>query len=183
MDRLGTGISVHFFFRPAMRISLPLTGTLALLALVLAGCAFQPRGALDLPGSVQVRGGSFELRDALQARLAGSGARLAKKDPDLVLTLEPKGFQQRLLSVDPVRGGAREHQVAYRVRYALRDAKGEPVLDPGEVRVVREYRLHPGERLSQNREVVLIHDEMRREAAAAIMRRLYALSARARSGG
>ena len=158
-----------------MRIVFPaLTG--ALLGLVLAGCAFQPRGALDLPGSVQVRGGTFELRDALQARLAGSGARLAERDPDLVLIVEPKGFHQRLLSVEPLRGNAREHQVAYRVRYALRDAKGAPVFDPGEVRVVREYRLHPGERLSQTRERAAIDDEMRRETAAAIVRRLHALS-------
>ena len=151
-------------------------GAAAFLGLTFAGCAFQPRGALDLPGSVQVRGGSFELRDALQAQLAGSGARLAKKDPDLVLTVEPKGFRQRLLSVEPVWGHAREHQVAYRVRYALRDAKGEPVFDPGEVRVVREYRAHSGERLSRNRERRAINDEMRREAAAAIVRRLHALS-------
>ena len=161
-----------------MPIFLPLTGALALLVLALAGCAFQPRGALDLPGAVQVRGGSFELRNAVQALLAGSGARLAEKEPDFVLTVEPTGFQERLLSVEPVRGEAREHQIAYRVRYALRDAKGEPVLDPGEVKVVREYRVHPGERLSEVRERAVVHDEMHREAAAAIVRRLHA-----RSGG
>ena len=159
-----------------MRISLPLTGALAFLALVLAGCAFQPRGALDLPGTVQVRGGSFELRDAVQARLAGSGVRLAEKKPDLVLALRPGRFRERLLSVEPVRGAAREYQIAYRVGYTLREPKGEPVLDPGEVRVVREYRDHPGERLSKNRERAVVHDEMHREAADALVRRLYALA-------
>ena len=157
-----------------MRIFLPLTG--ALLGLALTGCAFQPRGGLDLPGSVRVQGGSFVLRDALEARLAGSGVRLAKKDADLVLAIRPGGFEERLLSVEPVRGAAREYQVAYRVRYTLRDKKGETALDPGEVNVVREYRLHPRERLSQTRERAVMRDEMRREAAAAIIRRLHALS-------
>lgn len=157
-----------------MRTLLPLTG--ALLGLVLAGCAFQPRGALDLPGSVRVQGGSFALRDALEAGLEGSGARLARKDAELVLSVRPGGFDERLLSVEPVRGEAREYQVAYHVRYTLRDATGAEILDPGEVTVLREYRVHPGERLSRTRERAVIHDEMRREAATAILRRLHALS-------
>ena len=157
-----------------MRTLLPLTGIL--LGLLLAGCAFQPRGALDLPGSVRVQGGSFELRGAVEARLEGSGVRLAGKDADLVLALRPEGFSERLLSVEPVRGDAREYQVAYHVRYTLRDAAGGRVLEPGEVTVLREYRVHPGERLSRTRERAVIHDEMRREAATAILRRLHAIS-------
>ena len=158
-----------------VRISLALTG--ALLGAVLAGCGgFQPRGDLDLPGSVQVQGGSHELRGALEARLDGSGVRLAGKDADLVLALRPGGFDERLLSVGPVRGEAREYQVAYEVGYTLRDGEGEQVLEPGTVKVVREYRVHPGERLSRTRERAIVHDEMRREAAAAILRRLHVLS-------
>ena len=131
-----------------MRKTRALTGTLLVLGLglVLAGCgAFQPRGALDLPGSVQVQGGSFELRDALEARLAGSGVRLAGKGADLVLTVRPEGFQERLLSVEPVRGEAREYQIAYEVRYTLKDGKGQKVLEPGDVKVVRAYRVHRGD--------------------------------------
>ena len=159
-----------------MRKTRALTGAL-LLGLVLAGCgAFQPRGALDLPGSLQVKGGSFELRDALEARLAGSGVRLAGKDADLVLTVRPARFQERLLSVEPVRGEAREYQIAYEVRYTLKDGKGQKVLEPGDVKVVRVYRVHRGERLSRTRERAVIRDEMHREAAAAIVRRLHATS-------
>ena len=158
-----------------MNIFHPLTGVV--LGLVLAGCGgFQPRAELDLPGSVRVQGGSFELRDALAARLAGSGVTLAGKDADLVLAIRPGGFRERLLSVEPVRGRAREYQIAYQVRYALRDGKGEPVLERGAVKVLREYRVHPGERLSRTRERAVIHDEMRREAADAIVRRLHVTS-------
>ena len=155
-----------------MRFLLALSSLL--LAALAAGCGgFQPRAALDLPGSVRVEGGSFELRHALEARLDGSGARLGEKDADLVLAVRPAGFEERLLSVEPVRGRAREYQVAFEVRYTLRDAKGEHLLAPGAVKVVREYRLHPGERLSRTREQAVIHGEMRREAAAAIVRRLH----------
>ena len=158
-----------------MRIILPLTG--ALLGLVLAGCGgFQPRGALDLPGSVRVQGGSYELRQALETRLDGSGVRLAGKDADLVLAVRPGGFDERLLSVEPVQGKAREYQIAFQVRYTLKDGTGEQVIEPGEVNVVREYRVHRGERLSRTREKPVIHGEMRREAAAAIVRRLHVTS-------
>ena len=159
-----------------MRVFLALIGAL-LGGVVLAGCAFEPRGALELPGSLRVQGGSFELRGALEARLAGSGVRLAGNDADIVLALRPGRFEERLLSVEPVRGEAREYRIVHRVRYTLRDRKGEPVLEPGEVEVVREYRLHTGERLSRTRETAVIRDEMHREAAAAIVRRLHALSA------
>ena len=149
----------------------------AFLGLVLAGCgAFQPRGALELPGSVRVQGGSFELRDALEARLAGSGVQIAGKDADLVLRVRPGGFRERLLSVEPVRGEAREYQIAYEVSYTLKDGAGQKVLEPGGVKVVREYRVHRGERLSRTRERAVIHEEIRREAAAAIVRRLHATS-------
>ena len=157
-----------------MRISFPLIG--ALLGLVLAGCAFQPRGELALPGSVQVKGGSFELRSELEARLAGSGVQLARSDADIVLTLRPGGFAERVLSVEPVRGSAREYQVAYRVRYTVRDRKGGQVLEPGEVNVLREFRAHRGERPTLAGERAVVRGEMHREAAAAIVRRLHATS-------
>ena len=102
--------------------------------------------------------------------------RLAGKDADLVLAVRPGGFQERLLSVEPVRGAAREYQIAYEVRYTLKDGKGQKVLEPGDVKVVRAYRVHQGERLSRTREQAVIRDEMRREAAAAIVRRLHATS-------
>ena len=155
-----------------MRISLVLTA--ALLGLVLAGCGFAPRGELDLPGAVRVKGGSSELRHALEARLAASGVRVSRNDADIVLTLEPGDFSERVLSVDPVRGEAHEYQISFHVSYSARDGTGKRVLEPGEVSVLREYRVHRGERLSRLRERNVVHDEMRREAAAAIIRRLYA---------
>lgn len=157
-----------------MRVLSLLTGVL--LALLLAGCGFQPRAELDLPGSVRVQGGSYELRSVLEARLAGSGARIATNGADIVLALQPGDFDERLLSVEPVRGEAREYQIAFHVRYTVRDRKGGQVLEPGEVSVLREYRVHRGERLSRTRERAVVHDEMRREAASAIVRRMHASS-------
>lgn len=155
-----------------MRVSLALAG--ALLGMLLSGCGFQPRPDLELPGSLRIEGGSYELRSALEMRLGGSGVRLAREDADIVLALRPEGFDERLLAVEPMRGEAREYQVAFHVRYTVRDRTGAQVLEPGEVTVLREYRVHPRERLSRVRERDVVHDEMRREAAAAIVRGLYA---------
>ena len=151
---------------------------LGLAGLTLSGCTFQPRAALDLPGPVQVKGGPQKLRSALEARLAGSGAQLAKRDADVVINLRSEGFSERLLTVEPLRGHAREYQVAYHVRYTVRDRKRENVLDPGEVSLLREYRLHRGERLSRSRERRVVRDEMLREAAAAIVRQLHVSAGR-----
>ena len=157
-----------------VRIIAALSG--ALLGLLLTGCGFEPRGDLDLPGTVRVHGGSFELRSALETRLAGSGVRVAGSDADLTLALSTEGFSERLLSIDPARGEAREYQVAFHVGYSMRDGDGRMVLPPGEVSVLREYRVLRRERLSRLRHQAVVHGEMRRAAAAAIMRRLHAAS-------
>lgn len=146
------------------------------LALLFAGCGFAPRGELVLPGSVEVRGGSFELREALNARLAGSGARLAGADADVVLDVRTASFGEDLLTVEPLRGEGREYRITYRVRYTVRDRGGQRILEPGEVDLFRDYRPHPGEREGRNRERARIHDEMLRTAAEAILRRLHALA-------
>lgn len=166
-------------FFPARRSPVPCRSPAAFVlafVLVFAGCGFQPRGDLVLPGSIEVRGGSFELRDALNARLAGGGARIAAKAADVVLDVGTAGFSERTLTVEPLRGNAREYRVEYHVRYTVKDRSGEPLLEPGEVRLEREYRLHSDERDSRTRERARIHGEMRRAAAAAILRRLHALS-------
>ena len=146
------------------------------LTLALPGCGFQPREALTLPGSIEVRGGSFELRDALNARLTGSGARPAAEGADIVLDVRAARFDERLLTMEPLAGGAVEYRISYHVRYTVKDRSGKPLLDPGEVELLREYRVHTGERASRGRERAHLHAEMHRTAAAAILRRLHALS-------
>ena len=149
------------------------------LTLVLTGCGFQPRGALDLPGppgAMAVRGGPPELREALNVRLVGGGAQLAAEDAGVVLDVRSARFGERLLTVEPVTGGAVEYQVSYHVRYTVTDRGGKAVLEPGQVDLRREYRVHAGERATRDRERARIHDEMHRSAAAAILRRLHALS-------
>ena len=125
-----------------------------------------------------MRGGSFELRDALNARLAGSGARPAgaDTDADVVLDVRTASFGERLLTVEPLRGEGREYRITYHVRYTVRDRDGQRLLDPGEVDLYRDYRLHTGEREGRSRERARIHGEMQRAAAEAILRRLHALA-------
>ena len=123
-----------------------------------------------------MRGGSFELRDALNARLAGSGARPAGVDADVVLDVRTASFGERLLTVEPLRGEGREYRITYHVRYTVRDRDGQRLLDPGEVDLYRDYRLHTGEREGRSRERARIHGEMQRAAAEAILRRLHALA-------
>ena len=159
-------------YRPAAAV------LMFVLILVLAGCGFQPRGSLVLPGSVEVRGGSFALRDALNARLAGSGARPAgmDSDADVVLDVRTASFGERVLTVEPLRGEGHEYRITYRVRYTVRDRSGQRILDPGEVNLSRDYRLHRGGRKGRGRERARIRSEMHGAAAEAILRRLHALA-------
>ena len=163
---------------PAIPAAAAAAAAAFVLAAALAGCGFAPRGDLALPGPVEVRGGSFELRDALNARLAGSGARPAGADADaaVVLDVRTASFGERVLTVEPLRGEGREYRITYRVRYTVRARDGQRILEPGEIDLSRDYRLHSGGREGRSRERARIHGEMHRAAAEAILRRLHALA-------
>lgn len=151
---------------------------LTLLVLPLFGCGFQLKGTgLDsssLTGvpialiSADPRG---ELAEAVTDRLALAGAELVEPGPDrLILQVGPEVFEQRNLSLS-VDARAAEIELTLKTRFSLREGEQQRV-EATEAFVVRQMLNDPANVVGKTEELRLFREEMRRDLAAQIVRRV-----------
>lgn len=160
--------------------ALPQTLTAAVMSLAvgLAGCGFQLRGGVGLPEAytpVHVSGPQ-DLRAAIETGLRGGGAAVTAEPTEAGIRLELFGesFSQRTLSVDPDSGNAQEYEVAYSVSYRVLDRAGRALVEPTALSLQRDYFFDSDAVLGTSRQVTVLHEEMRRDAAQQVLRRVNA---------
>ena len=71
-------------------------------------------------------------------------------------------------------GKEREFELVYQVAFEVTGASGEELLAKQTVTLLRDYVFDPNAVLGKNREESVLHAEMRRDAAARIVRRISA---------
>jgi len=169
--------------RPGLRAAL---AGVALGALA-AGCGFEPRGQLslgDATGSLYFEA-PVELQIEIESALSGSAVQrgLRREAADAVLLVDSEGFERRVLSVDPDDGGEREAEIAYTVEFRIgRGGEGgAAAMDAQQVTLLRDFLTAPEEIVAKEHEEDRIRAELRREAAARILRRVAAAMANAAS--
>lgn len=147
-------------------------------AILLAGCGFQLRGALDLPENVRTVHvmAPPALRNDILVLLESGGvdAPTIGAEADANITVTSERFSRRVLSVDPATGKEREFELAYTVAFAITGPGGTEVIENGTVNLLRDYVFDPQAVIGAGREEELLRDEMRRDAARQLMRRLEA---------
>ncbi len=152
-----------------------------LLALLVAGCGFQPRGqALRLsgiPAPLLISGipPYSPLQRALARELEAAGMAVTgeRAQSAAVLSVGRWRSERRVLSVDS-RNKAVEYELAESARFALRSADGRELVPAQTARVLR-IQFQPGDAiLASDREAELVREDMRAELAAQIVRRLAA---------
>jgi len=151
---------------------------IALVVLLLAGCGFHLRNALVLPedlGPVRVdaRDPYSQLASSLQQTLERIGtAPAADGASDVaVLDLLSERWGNTPLSVD-ARGRAQEYTLRYAVVFELRAAGGEVLVPRQVVELSRDYVSPPTNSIGTDSEREILSRELRREMAAAILRRV-----------
>ncbi len=152
--------------------------TLLVAGGVVAGCGFELRGTPRLPegtSSVYVRA-PVDIATELEVYLrdAGAGLARARQDAEAILDVGAERFDQRLLSVDPNTGKEREIEVSYAVSFSLTKTDGTRLLEPQTVTLLRDYVFDADQVLGKSREQGVLHQEMRRDAAQQILRRINA---------
>jgi LPS-assembly lipoprotein len=85
------------------------------------------------------------------------------------ITIKPEAIERRLLSVFST-GQVAEYELIYAVNYALNLADSEPTNYT--FTLIREYQDDPRQVLAKTRELNLVLNELRQEAAATIYQRL-----------
>ena len=148
------------------------------LGALLAGCGFQPRAHVsmgDAAGSLYLDAPPALLFD-LESALAGSAVQRSssREGADAVLVVASERFERRVLSVDPHDGSEREAEFSYTVEFRIGRGGESSAMNEQRISLLRDFLYTPEEVVSKEHEEDLIRKELRREAAARILRRLEA---------
>ncbi len=149
----------------------------ALLALELAGCGFQLRGAAQVPfETLYVPGASAGMALDLKRNLeAGTRARVVN-DPQaaqaLIQFIE-EAREREILSLTGT-GRVREFQLRYRVRWRLHDGKGGEYVPQNTIQLTRDVTFNDTEILAKEQEEQLLYRDMQADMVQQIIRRLAA---------
>ena len=153
------------------------------IILTIVGCGFKLRGDYGLPADIQqlqllAAQKNTPLQRILEKQLQGfnievwdNTASVSKinEQVDAVVYLTSDRLERRLLSLFST-GQVAEYELVYTIKYQIQF----PAQDPQEIEfdVTREYQDDPDEVLAKSRELDLIQNEMRREAANRIIRQI-----------
>ncbi|HET6396863.1 MAG TPA: LPS assembly lipoprotein LptE [Pseudoxanthomonas sp.] len=152
-------------------------------ALALAGCGFHLRDRLALPEDtppVRVVSSTpySELVTILERSLRNAGAHVAEGDaredaPGTMARLEilSERWGDLPIAVDE-RGRAQEFSLRYATVFAFRQADGTELVPQQSVELARDYVSPPEDATGTSTEREILADELRREMAASILRRV-----------
>lgn len=153
----------------------------AALVLSLAGCGFHLRGTsgVDLSARsvvIQDQGApsiAVELRRELsyaQVPVTGNVSQA-----DLIVRLSGEQYDQRVLSVDPSTGKVREYEIGYQVTLTVTRPDGTLLAEAETIDLLRDYTFDEGSVLGTFAQEGVIRQEILRDAAQSVMRRLESL--------
>jgi LPS-assembly lipoprotein len=155
----------------------------SLTTVLLSGCGFHLRNALNLPanlGPVRVLAADSysPLSDMLAEGLQRAGAQPAAVDAtEGVATLQviSEQWADTPISQDPS-GRAQEYALRYAVIFSLHRADGSVAVPQQAVELSRDYLAPPVDSIGKASEREMLVKELRRDMAAAILRRVDAAS-------
>jgi LPS-assembly lipoprotein len=146
------------------------------LALLLAACGFQLRGAQPLPFSSLYVAEDWELGVILRRNIRAYGStRLASspQEAEAVLTRIGETREKNILSLSAT-GRVREYQLRYRFAFRVHDLKGREFIPPTEVVLVREISFSDDRVLAKEQEEVLLYRDMQNDMVQQVLRRMAA---------
>lgn len=159
-----------------------LPASLAVLALLLAGCGFHLRKEVQLPESmkkvhIQIADPSSPLAKDLAKALPRSGTEVvATVEPGVaVMNISANAFSTDILSVG---GNARasEYSLRYHVEFDVQDTAGTALLPKQIIELSRDFTFDATQALGVAAETDLLTQELERDMVQTILRRLEALA-------
>jgi len=153
------------------------------IVLTIAGCGFKLRGDFELPTGIQQLQLLAAQKNTPMHRILGKqlqgfnievwdntvSASQVAEQVDVIVYLRSDQLERRLLSLFST-GQVAEYELVYTIKYHIQF----PAQDAQEIEfdVTREYQDDPDAVLAKSRELDLIQNEMRQEAANRIIRQV-----------
>ena len=148
-----------------------------LVAISLAGCGFQLRGAAKLPFdtvyiAAAAGGIALDLKRNIQAGTDAKVVDEAKK-AEALLQFTREERQKVILSLTAT-GRVREFQLRYIVGFRVVDGKGDVFVPPSTIELTRDITFSDADVLAKESEEQLLYRDMQNDMVQQIMRRLAA---------
>ena len=148
-----------------------------LVAISLAGCGFQLRGAAKLPFdtvyiAAAAGGIALDLKRNIQAGTDAKVVDEAKK-AEALLQFTREERQKVILSLTAT-GRVREFQLRYIVGFRVVDSKGDVFVPPSTIELTRDITFSDADVLAKESEEQLLYRDMQNDMVQQIMRRLAA---------
>ncbi|KAF1721131.1 LPS assembly lipoprotein LptE [Pseudoxanthomonas wuyuanensis] len=150
----------------------------AAAALILSGCGFHLRSKISLPddlGPVRVTSSTrySPLADMVATGLRASGAVIADESQKQVATLRivSERWGDRPISIDQF-GRSQEYSLRFAAIFVLQRADGSELVPQQVVELSRDYVSQPSNVTGTSTEREILADELRREMAESILRRV-----------
>jgi len=150
----------------------------AAAGLCLGSCGFALRGVQDLPFqtiAIQVPPYSPFATELSRQIRAGTRTRVVEDAQTAGAVLEILSDQQlrEVLTLN-AQGRAVEYLLIEKLRFRLRDAQGEELIEPTELQVHRDISSNDSQRLSKESEETLLYRDMQSDLVQQVMRRIAA---------
>jgi LPS-assembly lipoprotein len=148
-----------------------------LMALLVAACGFQLRGAQPLPfSSLYVPAETWETGALLKRNIRALGSTQLVETPQeaqAVFTLIGEAREKNILSLSGT-GRVREYQLRYRLAFRVHDLKGREFISPTEIVLVRDISFSDERVLAKEQEEALLYRDMQNDMVQQLMRRMAA---------
>jgi LPS-assembly lipoprotein len=150
----------------------------ALLVLGTASCGFALRGEQRLPFATIAL--NFPPNSPLGTELSrqirvGSSTTVVGDAGKAAAVLELlSDLRSRDVLTLNAQGRAVEYLLVEKIRFRMRDARGEEVIEPSEISVQREIAFNDSQRLSKESEEVLLYRDMQSDLVQQLLRRIAA---------
>jgi LPS-assembly lipoprotein len=150
-----------------------------------SACGFHLRGSNYEP-NLQINRvflssrGAGAIEAELRRQFGYNDIQLAAKSAEAqaVITVANERTDERVLSVDPRTGKAREYELGYHVSFKIDDADGKPVTALQTIDLSRDFTFDEAAALSKFEEAKVVREEMKRDAVDSILRRLESIRPR-----
>ena len=145
-----------------------------LLALTLAACGFQLRGAQPLPFASIYIADNWELGALLRRNIRSLGTTQLSETPQeaqAVFTLLGEAKEKHILSLSAT-GRVREFQLRHRLAFRVHDLKGREFIPPTEIILTRDISFNDERVLAKEYEEQLLYRDMQNDMVQQLLRRM-----------
>lgn len=159
------------------------TSLLLCLTLALGACGFHLKGAVKLPYQsiyIALPESSVLGADLRRQIRANQATLLANKAGEAEAVFHQIGENRdRVIAAMNAQGRAREYQLRLRYSFRVTDNKGQPLTPVNEITLVREVTYDDNQVLSKAQEEEFLWNDMQKDLATQILRRLAAMQPKA----